>query len=148
MDNRRKALGLGMMHAEAAVAEFVSRIIGEDPAAVNARERLYSVGLTPNLIYSLRNKRQRELGAAKLGAALAACEDLEITVVGEAKEGASAPRWIVRAEVVQPSSSSQGDNSLGERSVKPAPSRILKNTPSPRAGAGTAIQLSLFGQLE
>jgi hypothetical protein len=145
----RKDLGLDVTHAEAAVPAFVNLIIGDDPAAETTRDRLYAVGLTPNLIYSLRNKRQRELGAAKLVAALAACEDLEVTVVGEAKDGSPALRWIIRAEVVGPQSEAGGDASLGRSSAKPRGSGALKDASlSLEPNASKAIQLSLFSHLE
>jgi hypothetical protein len=104
---------------------------------------------TPNLIYSLRNKRQRELGAAKLVAALAACEDLEVMVVGDAKDGSPALRWIIRAEVVVPPSEPQTDAGLGRSSVKSSGSSALKDPSlSLKPNASTPIQLSLFSHLE
>ena len=145
MGQRRKAIGLGLNHAEAAIAEFVSRITNDEPGADTRRTRLYSVGLTPGLIYALKNKRQRELSAAKLIAALAACEDLEVTVVGDADEGSVARRWVVRAEVAD--APSPLDTTLGRNLVESRDSDCTK-----RVSMGTttseAIQLSLFAQLE
>jgi hypothetical protein len=149
MSRHRKVFGLDLTHAEAAIAAFVSRITSGDPAADATRARLYSVGLTPNLIYSLKNKRQRELSAAKLVAALAACEDLEVIVVGEAPEGSSAPRWVVRAEVVRSVSQPPADASLGRNPIRLSePSTFKGDSVLSEPRASSAIQLSLFTHLE
>jgi hypothetical protein len=106
MKRNREDLGFDLSHAETAVDAFVSLITSEGPAGDNARSRLYSAGLTPDFVYALRKKRQRALGAAKLVAALVACEDLQVIIEGKGAEGSPARRWFVRAELDRTSSPS------------------------------------------
>jgi len=94
---RRTDLGFSLANAEAAVAAFVDRLLAEDHPAEQARHRLYSAGLDPQVIYSLKKKGQRELGAARLVTALVACQELEVVIEGGHAESSAPRRWVVRA---------------------------------------------------
>jgi hypothetical protein len=146
MKKSRAEVGFTLVQAEAAVAAFVKRITVDDSSI---RGRLYSVGLTADLIYSLKIGRQRVLAGAKLIAALAACPELEIVIEAQAERDSASRRWIVRAEVERAASvapppsgyslpNSYSSNRGGALNDRPVPAE---------PGARHAIQLSLFTSL-
>jgi hypothetical protein len=135
-----------MSHVDAAIAAFVNRIIDEGPESKVLRNRLFSAGLRPDFIYSLKTKRQREFGAAKLVAALAACGNLEVVIEGRRKEGSEALRWVVRA-MLEPSPANNPDAAV-RRSVEAPFSEAGIGTQSSSLTPGRAVQLSLFGCLQ
>jgi hypothetical protein len=148
MKRRRKDLGFDLSDAETAIVAFVNLITAEGPAGDTARSRLYSAGLTPDFVYALRNKRQRKLGAAKLVAALVACEDLQVVVEGKAAEDAPARRWLVRAEVDRTLLPPPAGNSSGRPVQSIGSDALTGGSFSSEQNWSGAIQLSLFSRLE
>ena len=134
MPKRRADLGFDLVHADAAIAAFIDRIIRDDDPS--NRDRLYSVGLNPDLIYSLKKGRQRKLAGGKLVAALAACPDLEVVIEGRAIGNSPPPRWIVRG-TPDPN-----------QSAPPPRDTSNSDSASDEPGVHEPIQLSLFSSLE